>query len=186
MVIYSKDMPIEYAIILIISLVVLFIMYSPSTVKAAIIGGPFVATPKKAIKRGLESIGLRAGENFYDIGSGLGEVLVVGAKEFGASVTGFEYSYPLVVLSKINLFLNGIKNGRILRENFYYSDYSRADVIFIFMTPKAFPKLRERFEDSVRKGARIVAYSTPLSFWEPDTVEEVPDCVGKLYYYTKK
>jgi hypothetical protein len=186
MVIYSKDMPAEYTILLIVFLLALFIVYSPSTVKAAIIGGPFVAAPKEAIRRGLKSVGLRAGERLYDIGSGLGRVLVIGAKEFGADVTGFEYSFSLVFFSKINLLLNRVKNGRILRENFYYSDFSRADVIFIFMTPKAFPKLKERFENTVKKGARIVAYSTPLLFWKPDKVEDIPNCVGKLYYYIKK
>lgn len=170
----------------IVAFFLLLIFFSPSTVKAAIIGGPFVAAPKKAIRRALQLAGLKSGEEMYDMGSGLGRVLVIGAKEFGAKVTGLEYSVPLIFFSKMNLFLHGIKNGKILREDFYKADFSKADVIFIFMAPKAFPKLKDRFNENIKKGTRIVVYSSRPLFWEPDKVESVEGAVGKIYLYIKK
>lgn len=166
--------------------VFLLLFFSPSTVKAAIIGAPFVTSSKEVIRKALKLAGLKKGETFYDLGSGDGRSLIIANKEFKAKAVGFEYSRPLSVFSRINLFLNRAK-GNIYRKNFFTGevDLSKADVIFMFLTPKAFPKLKEKFEKELKPGTRIVTYSSELVFWKPDKVIENEKAVGKTFLYIR-
>lgn len=166
-------------------LIILIIYFSPSTLKAAITGAPFVPTPKKVIRAGLKLARLKSKEKLYDLGSGTGRVLIIGAKEFGAQVIGFEYSKPLFLLSKINLFLHKIKQVRVYRKSFFEANLKDADVIFMFLTPKAFLKLEKKFLEEIKIGTRIIVFSSPLLFWEPREIISVPGIKAKLYLYTR-
>jgi len=138
-----------------------------------------------AIKKALEAAGLKPEEKLYDLGCGTGEVLVIGEKYFQASAMGFEYSLPLFILSKINIFASGLKKSAVRREDIFGPkvDLRDADVVFLFLTPKAFPKLKEKFEKELKPGARVVAYSSPLLFWEPCKIIEAPGASAKIYLY---
>lgn len=177
-------MGIELKVSIILGIIVLAIYFSPSTIKAAIMGAPFVPASLKAVKKALELAELKPGETLYDLGSGTGRVLIIAAKKFSAKVVGFEYSRPLYVFSKINLFLHGVK-GKVFKKDFFEDDLEldKADVIYMYLTVKAFPKLRERLEKEVRPGARIVVYLSPLGFWEPDKVITLKDKTKVRLYY---
>ncbi len=151
-------------------------------------GAPFVPTPKKIIRKALKTAHLKKNEKLYDLGCGTGRVLVIGAKEFGAKVTGVEYSIPLFALAKINLLLHKIKNGKIYRKDFFKENIklNNADVVFLFLTPKAFPKLKGKFERELKPGTRIIAYSSPLLFWEPTETVFTPNPKIKIYLYIKR
>ncbi|KPJ55080.1 hypothetical protein AMJ47_01950 [Parcubacteria bacterium DG_72] len=129
---------------------------------------------------------LKPRETFYDLGSGTGRVLIIAAKKFSAKVVGFEYSRPLYIFSKINMFLRGV-DGKVYRKNFFEDDINleKADVIFLFLTAKAFPKLRSRLENEARPGTRIVVYLSPLLFWQPDKEITLKDKT-KVRLYIKK
>lgn len=170
-------------------ILLLLVFFSPSSVKASFMGAPFLPTSKKIIRLALMSANLRPEENLYDLGSGTGRVLIIGAKEFGANVVGVEYSTPLFVLSKINLFLHKIKNRKIYKEDFFESNIklNKADVVYLFLTPKAFPKLKEKFEKELKSGTRIITFSSPLLFWQPKEVIPLAENKNRssLYLYVK-
>lgn len=180
-------MSLIFGVVVGLGVFVLAIFFWPSSIKAAVIGAPFLPTPKKAIRKALEAAGLKPGEKLYDLGCGTGEVLVIGEKDFQAETMGFEYSLPLFVLSKINIFASGLKKSAAAREDMLGQKVNlrEADVIFLFLTPKAFPKLKEKFEKELKPGARVVAYSSPLLFWEPNKIIEVPGALGKIYLYIR-
>lgn len=171
---------------LIIGVLFLLIFFSPTSVKAAIIGSPFSPTPKNIIRKALKFVKLKSNENLYDLGSGTGRVLIIGTKEFGARATGFEYSIPLFFLSKLNLFLHRTKKGKVFRKNFFDVNLKNADVVFLFLTPRAFPKLKDKFNQELKPRTRIIVYSSPLLFWKPEKVISLPNTKAKIYFYTKK
>lgn len=150
-------------------------------------GAPFVPTSKKIIRMALKLADLKPKEKLYDLGSGTGRVLIIGEKEFGANVVGVEYSTPLFILSKINLFAHRIKNGKIYKKDFFQEDIklNDADVIFLFLTPKAFPKLKENFEKEIKSGTRIVVYSSPLLFWQPIKTITISNSKSHIFLYRK-
>lgn len=86
---------------------------------------------------------LKAKEKLYDLGFGTGRVLIVGAKEFGARVVGFECSLFLFLISKVNLLFHGVK-GEIFHQDFFEANLKDADVIFLFLTPQILAKLEEK------------------------------------------
>lgn len=159
----------ELKIATILGIIFMAVYFSPSTVRAAVIGAPFVPATLEAIKKGLKLADLKPGETFYDLGSGTGRVLIAAERKFSANVVGFEYSRPLYFFSKINMFLRGCE-GKVFRKNFFEDDIGleKADVIFLFLTTKAFPKIQARLQNEAKPGARIVVYLSPLGFWEPD------------------
>lgn len=181
-------MPIEIFIVAPIFLLFLVIFFSPSSIKAALIGGPFVPTSKSIIHKALKAVELRQGEKLYDLGCGDGRALVIGAKEFKAKVVGFEYSFPIFCLAKINFFINGIKDGILYKSDFYDADISDADVIYLYLTPKAFKKLEEKIKQQTKIGARIITFSSSLLFWQPERIIPLEERKNKinLYLYVKK
>jgi len=178
------DLTLEVGTIL--GILFLAIYFSPSTVRAATIGAPFVPASLGTVKKALKLADLKPKETLYDLGSGTGRVLAIGAKKFKANVVGFEYSRPLLVFSRINLFLQGVK-GQILRKDFFKDDINleKADVIYIFLAKKAFAKLQPRLEKETRPGTRIVVYLSPLGFWQPDKEMVLWDKT-KIRLYIKK
>lgn len=175
-------------IYLLVVLFFLFLFFSPSTIKAAIVGAPFLPTPKPTIRKALNLADLKPNEKLYDLGSGTGRTLIIASKEFGAKAIGFEYSIPLFCLSKINLFIHRAKNSVVYRKDFYEADISDADVVFLFLTPKAFKRIEDKFNKEIKQGARVVTFSSPLLFWKPKKV--IPSLEKakniNIYLYTKE
>lgn len=177
-------MPDVFLIILgfVFGVVVVFSLVT--TIYTAIICSPFLATPKKIIRKALLLAGLKNGEKFYDLGCGNGRAVVIASREFFAISTGFELSWHHFLMAKINCFLFN-KTANVFWKNFYKQSLSDADVIFCFLTPKAFPKLEEKFQRELKTGSRIVTYSSPLPNWLPaKIIKPFPKDV-RLFLYIK-
>lgn len=134
---------------------------------SALIGAPFLPTPARLIRKVFEEIGLKEGDKIYDLGSGTGKALVIAEKYFGAIPVGLELSPVLYVISKINLFFRGTKKSKVIFGNFYNQNISDADVIFIFLMPRSIEKLRSKFENELRKGAKVISYAFEMKGWSP-------------------
>lgn len=149
-------------------------------------GVPFVPTQKSIIRKALKFANLKAGETLYDLGSGTGRVLVIGAKEFKARAIGFEFSTFLFLISKLNLFFHRIK-GNIYCKDFFEADIKDANVIFLFLTPQVLAKLEEKFARELKPGTRIISFSSPLPSWQPKEIFPLPERKNKinLYLYEK-
>ncbi len=166
---------------------ILLILFSPDSLKAAIKWSPFEATPFKVIKKALKEANLKPGEVLVDLGCGTGKVLVVGAIYFGAKVIGYEYSFLLFLISKINLFYHGIRDGKVFHKDFFEADLSSTDVVFLFLTPRALKKIEKKLERELKSGARVIVFSSPIISWEPKKVI-VPENnfqKPKIYIYIK-
>jgi cyclopropane fatty-acyl-phospholipid synthase-like methyltransferase len=133
--------------------------------------------------------GLKPGETLYDLGSGDGRVLIIGAREFGASGVGIEVGPMQVVLSQLMFFLNGISSKvRVRREDFYQSDLCEADVVFAYLTSDQAPRLQKQLESQLKHGARVVTISFDLPGWQPQAFDRedliflyrIPPVTGNL------
>ncbi|MBM4177496.1 hypothetical protein FJ208_01710 [Candidatus Gribaldobacteria bacterium] len=172
-------------LVFIFALIFLVLLFWPSNLKAAITGAPFLPTPKKVIRQALKIANLRQGELFFDLGSGDGRALLIAEKDFQANAIGYEMGLTFFVWSKINLFFKKTKKVKIFRKSFYQANLREADVIFMFLTPKAFVKLKTLFEEQLRPGCRIVTFSSPLGFWPPHRIISLQGIKEKLFLYIK-
>jgi len=118
---------------LIIILILLFL--------GALFEAPWVPTRKKDYERIAEMASLKPGMLFYDLGSGTGEMLFYLSRRYDINCVGIEISPILYLYSKIKSFF--YKKVKILYGNFYRHDLSKANVIYIFLMPKNFDKLKK-------------------------------------------
>lgn len=154
------------------------------TLYAANIGAPWVATYKKALKPIFKMADLKQGQLIYDLGSGTGHILIKAAKDYQAKAVGFELSPPLYLFSKINIFLNRAKNTHIYFKNFYKQDISQADIIFCFLSARAMCKLKNKFNQELKPGTKIISYIFEIPGWKARQIFTA-DSYGPVYLYIK-
>ncbi len=134
----------------------------------ALYGLPPVSPRRERIRRALELANLQPGEIFYDLGSGHGWVLVMAAKEFGASVVGVEIGPVQCAVSRVNALLNRVSlQVRIEAGDLYRADLSNADVVYAYLTSRYAARLQEKLGRELKSGARVVTVSFDLPGWQP-------------------
>jgi cyclopropane fatty-acyl-phospholipid synthase-like methyltransferase len=176
----------ELLFLIILFFVAVMLFFLATTFYAGFIAAPFVPSPGQIIKKALEISGLQPGEKFYDLGSGDGRALIAAVKYFGALARGFEISVPLCLFSRINIFLNGCSSkAEVFWRNFYNEDLSQADVVFCYLTPTALRKLENKFYKELKKGARLVVFSTSPLKWEAAQIIRL-EGMGPITLYIKE
>ena len=173
-------------LLILISLAVLLSgWFIGNEIYVGILASPYLGTPKNKIRRALEVAHLKPGERFYDLGSGDGRSLIIAAKEYQARATGFELWSFLYLWSKISiLFHHCSHNAKVYWKNFYNVNISQADVIFCFLTPRVYPRLEKKFNQELKEGTRVVTFSSPLKFWDPQKIIIFPN-KSKMFFYLK-
>lgn len=144
---------------------------------ASISGAPWVPTWRRDVERFLKLAQLKPGERFYDLGCGDGR-LVVAAARTGAIATGFECSILPYVLARIRCAFR--QSAYVLYRDFWKTDFSDAGVVYCFLMPKVYPKLKEKLERECRSGTRVILYVWPMAGWAVDAMDATPR-MPKLY-----
>jgi len=153
------------------------------TAYAAWKGAPYVPTPMLAVEAALDLAQVKKDEIVMDLGAGDGRVVASAAKR-GAEAIGYELSPFMWVIAKLNLLLHGL-NGKVLLADGFNADFSKADVIFLFLMPRSIKNLSEKLSAKTRPGTRIVTYVFGLSDWELEKETKPKDC-AKVQLYIKK
>lgn len=144
---------------------------------------PYVPTPENVAVRMLKLGGLKAGERMFDLGSGDGRMVILAAQKFRADATGVEYHdgrYKESVEKIKSLGLS--RRARIIHGDILKQDYSKADLITVYLLPVGNDKVEPILERQLRKGARVVAHDFQFSGWTPVKTEKVEDAQGGLFH----
>lgn len=159
----------------------LFLLIVGTAAYAGLRAAPWVPTKKKDVLRFLGLAKIKSGEKFYDLGCGDGR-FVSAATRAGADAVGYEISLLPYFLAKLRgLFLRN-KNYKILYKDFWKQDLKDADVVYIFLMPDAFEKLKAKFTKELKPGARVISLVWPIKGWEPSQVSKEDGRVS-LYLY---
>ena len=120
---------------------------------------PWWRTSHKTARAICKLAKIKEGELVYDLGSGDGTALITAAKEFGANGVGIEIDPLRYWTSKILIKRNGLTNKiKVIRKNFFQQNIKNADVVFVYLVPKALDKLLPKFKNELKRGTRIVSY----------------------------
>lgn len=127
----------------------------------------------KDLKRFLKLAELKEGQCVYDLGCGDGKILFASAK-LGAIAKGYEISVLPYIIAQLRwLFSKNKKNVSIKFQDFWLADLSRADVIFFFLIPRIYPKLKEKLQRELRPGTKIITYVWPFKDWPPARIDKI-------------
>jgi predicted RNA methylase len=143
----------------------------------------------------LKLVGLKQDETLYDLGAGDGRVLLIAAKEFDAKAVGVEIGPIQCALIWLRVVASGLGNKiQIQWGNFFKTDLSEADVVYIYATSTEVIKLAPYLEKQMKPGSRVVSISADFPEWEPSTfddrelifVYDMPPKEGSLTTYMLK
>ncbi len=128
---------------------------------------PFVPTKMERIRDVLKVAKLKKGQIFWELGSGDGRVVLEAAK-MGALAFGIEQSLIRVILSKIKSErLNTAARPQFIHGDIFKTDFSNADIVFIFLLPKGIEKLEKQLKKKLRKGTKIITQTFHFKKWKP-------------------
>lgn len=142
---------------------------------------PWLPTRRKDMARVLALAKIRPGEIFYDLGCGDGR-LITEAGRAGAKATGFDISLMSYLMARARIMLER-SDAEARFKDFFRQNMSSADVIYLFLTPPAMPKIEKKFKAELKKGARVISYAFPVPGLELAAVDKQP---GRqtIYSYT--
>jgi len=127
----------------------------------------WVPTPDALVDKMLDMAKVTPDDTVIDLGSGDGRTVIAAAKR-GATAIGVEFNPDMVALSQANLRKAGVaEKATIVHGDIFEYDFSKADVVTMFLLPTINMKLRPKILD-MRPGTRIVTNSFTMEDWEPD------------------
>ena len=137
----------------------------------------WVPTPQALVEKMLDIAQVTPQDFLIDLGSGDGRTVITAAKR-GLRAQGIEYNPDMVELARRNAEAEGVSE-RAMFENadLFESDFSKAQVITMFLLPSINMRLRPTILD-MTPGTRIVSNSFTMEEWEPDQTERVDDCTS--------
>jgi len=131
-------------------------------------GLPPTSTRPERIRRALRLGDLQPGEALYDLGSGVGRVLVIAAREFDADAVGIDVGPVQCVWARLAALFNGVNSRvRVRWGNLFNADLREADVVFAYLTSGYAKKLEAHLSAQLKPGARVVTIAFDLPDWEP-------------------
>lgn len=152
---------------------------------AANAGAPWVPTWKKDFERIIKLADLKPGETFIELGCGNGRVCrAVAAHAKNAHVIGLELSLLQVWISWLQVKLSGLSNIQIKLGNAFHADLSKVDVVYMFLMPETYEKIRPKLEAELKPGARVITYVWAIPGWTPDVIDHVEGS-QKIYLFQK-
>ncbi len=132
----------------------------------------WVPTSQALVDKMLDMAKVTLQDFVMDLGSGDGRTVITAAKR-GAHAMGIEYNPDMVELSKKNAAAAGVTDRATFQKaDLFETDFSKAQVITMFLLPSINIKLRPKLLD-LKPGTRIVSNSFTMEDWEADQTETI-------------
>jgi len=115
----------------------------------------------------LELADAGAEDTVYDLGCGDGRILFTAVEEFDVKkAVGYDLNPTMCASVQRKVELEGLR-GRIevVNGNFFLADLSPASLVALYLSTSGNAKLRPKFEDELRGGARVVSHDFPVTGW---------------------
>lgn len=151
----------------------LLFIYSLFSVVAQLMGSPYVPTKQKEVEYILRKAGLKKGQLLIELGSGDGRVIRTAVLRYKVRGIGIEIHPLLLIWSRIFTRLQKLSDTQstsqaviFKRENFFKTNVSKADVIFLFLMPHTLKKLKEKFIKECKKNTLVISHGFKIEGWE--------------------
>jgi len=138
----------------------------------------WVPTPQALVDAMLEMTRVTPQDYVIDLGSGDGRTVITAAKR-GATALGIEYNPDMVELARRNAVAAGVTaKATFAKADLFESDFSKADVITMFLLPSINMQLRPKLLD-LKPGTRLASNTFTMEDWVADDTRTIDgDCSG--------
>lgn len=137
---------------------------------------PYVPTKNEVLKKALTIAKVKAGDHFYELGSGDGRVVIMAA-QMGATAYGIEQSWIRVWSSRIWAYRLGLKNVHFLHGNIFSRQYYPADIVYVYLLQPAIDRLEKKLRQELKPGAIVITQTYHFKKWPPYKTD------GNFQYY---
>lgn len=153
---------------------------------------PYYPTPIAIVEAMLDAAGLQPDELLVDLGSGDGRIVLLAARDFGARAVGYELEDSLVKSSRRQIQEMGLEDkAEIRQQDLFAAELGEADVVTVYLLPRAMKTLEPILEKSLKKGARVISHDFTFPTWKPDETiqsddaEELDGLPHTIYVYKR-
>ncbi len=134
---------------------------------------PYYPSPLIVVQAMLDAAELQPGELLVDLGSGDGRIILLAARDFDARAVGYELDDALVKSSRRKIAEMKIEDrAEIRQQDLFTADLAEADVVTLYLLPRAMARLEPILQKSLKKSARVIAHDFAFPNWKP--VETIP------------
>ncbi len=130
---------------------------------------PWLPTRSRDVKRMIILAGIKPGDKVYDLGCGDGRLVFAAAKA-GAQAKGVDIFVIPYLVAKVRSWF--VKNSKIIWGDLFKINLADADVIYIFLLDKSYPRLIKKFAKELKPGAKVVVHCWPIKEWENKLIKE--------------
>ena len=126
---------------------------------------PLFPTPRDALTELPRKVSLGNGDRVLDAGSGLGDGLIAVRRVYPqALLVGVEGGFLMAVISRLRLRLSGARDATIRRGDFWRTDWTTFDLVYLFQRPETMPRAWMKARREMKASAWLVS----LEFEVPD------------------
>lgn len=137
---------------------------------------PYYPSPLPVVTQMLELGELKAGQLHYDLGSGDGRLVIAAARNYGARSVGYEIDTKLVDSSRKQIErLELTELARIESQDLFEADFSKPDLITVYLLPRALKRLQPLLEEQMKPGSIVVSHDFQIPGWTPDESFEIDE-----------
>ena len=134
---------------------------------------PYVPTPQEVVDEMLNIADVGPGDYVIDLGSGDGRIVISAVKR-GAWGHGVDLNPERINEARANAEEAGVSDEVVfLQENLFNTDFSKANVITMYLLNSVNRKLRPHLLEDLEPGTKIVSHSFDMGDWKPDERHEV-------------
>lgn len=170
----------------ILQLILLVIVISAAIAGAS--AAPWLPTKPKDRAHLLDQLKLEPGQKIVDLGCGDGSMLFAVARKFpGVICVGYDISLLPLVFGWIRklLFFKKYRHVHIKFGNLFKQSVTDADLVFIFLLSKSYPRLLEILKRDLKDTAQVIVEAWPFPHHTPvKTLKE--EKLLSIFIYTGK
>jgi len=173
-----------FALSILLLIIVLIIFYFYAIYFGLFFGGPFIPVSKKDIEHLMRIIKFKKEDFIYELGSGDARILIYLARKYNIKSIGIELNFLLVFWSKIKIRLLKLDNLiKIKKKNFFRENLKKANIVICYLMPGTMQKLKNKFENELNPGTKIISFSFSIPDWQPILVNRPSKRDKTIYVY---
>lgn len=135
---------------------------------------PFVPTPMAVVRKMVAAAAIKQHDVVVDLGAGDGRLMLAAVDSEFCTAIGYEL-HPDRYKALLKTIEEHPKRAyfTLFSKDLMQADLSTADVVFLYLMPKANENLMPKLQKELRAGARVISHDFNMPGWIPEDEERI-------------